>query len=180
MIEALQIILNLRDEAQQAALILLLAAALRWGAGPERLVAATICSITLADKAYHLIFGSGVELGSINVGHFVIDAAACCSLIFIALAANRMYTLWIGAFQILALLSHPVRLVAQQVSPIAYAIMQIAPSYFQIGLLAGGIWLHHRRSRANGTYRSWRHSSSHSSRNGHSTWLKGWWDRLVA
>lgn len=151
-------VVEYRAEAQKLAIVITVAAALRWGAGPERACGVALLYLLLADVTYHAVLGPGVELLRIDVGHAVIDSTAALVMIVVALASNRMYTLWIGALQIIAVQAHIARDLEAGISPLAYSIMYVAPSYLQIGLLAGGIWAHRRRLRRFGTYRSWRTS----------------------
>ncbi len=171
MLDLAQAVLDNRAAVQHFALLLICTAALRWGAGPERVTALTLLSVLLGDQAYHAIFGAGVELVTIDIGHAAIDSMAALAMISTAVAANRMYTLWIGAFQIIAVYSHVARNLEAGISPLAYAIVSVAPSYFQIALLAGGLWMHLRRQRRHGRYSSWRTSSSPSWARGRLAWL---------
>lgn len=161
MIDAIELVMGARVWLQHASLILLALAAYRFGAAPERGMAAVYIGMVLADLFYHAAFGLRVELVGLDIGHFLIDAFGFVAMAVIALYANRMYTLWVAAFQLLALGSHLARIMAPQMSPIAYATMKIAPSYFVIGLLAAGIWMHHRRQRRFGRYNSWSSSLPH-------------------
>jgi len=167
----LEIISEYRDEAQRLLLFIVVASALRWGAGPERAAALTFVAMLLGDSTYHLIFGPGVNLLTLDIGHATIDFAAMVAFTTIAVAANRNYTLWIGALQIVAALAHVARNLDDAISPLVYAIMFFAPSYFQIGLLGAGLVCHCRRSQIHGTYRSWRTSSPPSWATGRLSWL---------
>ncbi len=104
----------------------------------------------------------GVRLVSTDFFHAGLDVFLLVALVPIALHANRSYPLWIAALQVVATLAHLARGLFDQIAPIAYAILFVAPSYFQIILLAAGIVLHIRRQRRHGSYRSWRTSSSPS------------------
>ena len=152
----LPIALDYRDEVQMAFLVGVAASALRWGAGPERASALALLYLEFIDQAYHAIFGPGVELASLDLGHAMIDLTTGGAMLGIAVVANRMYSLWIGALQIIAIQAHVARDLVSEITPLAYAIMYVAPSYFQIALLAAGIWAHRKRRRIYGTYRSWR------------------------
>jgi len=169
--EILPFVLDYRDEVQFVILVSVAAAALRWGAGPERATGLALLYLEFADHAYHAIFGPGIELLRMDLGHATIDATTLVAMLLIGVSANRMYTLWIGALQIIAVQAHLARDLASGMSPIAYAIMFIAPSYFQIALLAGGIWRHRRRLQKYGTYRSWRNSSNRWLVNARLSWL---------
>lgn len=152
---------DIRYWGQIAAIACIVLAAWRWGAGPERILAGILAWFHVADAVNHAVapFAGGF---TIDAGHFVIDAVAAVVAVGVALTANRIYPLWFAAFQLLALLAQVARDLASGVAKLAYEVLYIGPSYFQILLLAGGIWLHHRRVRRFGRYRSWRNSSSPS------------------
>lgn len=141
---------------------LLVLAAWRWGAGPERALAGVLAWFGIGDALNHAIFGSWTDFATVDTGHLVIELVALGVALSVALLANRMYPLWFSAFQLIALFAHLARDLAQGIAPLAYLIMYIGPSYCQIILLSGGIWLHRRRVRRHGPYRSWR-SFSHRS-----------------
>jgi voltage-gated potassium channel Kch len=152
---------DLRLWLQTAAFVLLALAAWRFGGGPERILAAVLVWFRLGDAANHALFAAA-DIARLNLGHVMIDVVALAVAVTVALFANRMYPLWFAAFQLLAVFAHLAREMAPGVAPLAYGIMYIGPSYFQIFLLAGGIWLHHRRVRRYGPYRSWRNFSPRS------------------
>ncbi|WP_336987256.1 hypothetical protein [Altererythrobacter aquiaggeris] len=154
----METVLAVRDNAQFAALLVLAAWALWQGGGPERGVALTLLTMEFVDRINHLVFGAAAYLDRLDIGHAAIDAFACAAFVAIGLKANRMYTLWIAALQVIALNAHIVREFAEGVSPLAYAIMYIGPSYFQLLLLGLGIWHHVRRRNIFGNYRAWRNS----------------------
>lgn len=162
----LELVLEYRDEAQFYAGLAICFAALRWGAIPERCVALVwIVVFQLSDRLYHFIFDVGLRLHQLDVGHATIDLTAAIILVWLALQANRMYTLWIAAFQLVSLASHLARAVSDSIAPLAYAMLNIGPSYFQLCLLLGGLIYHLRRKRVWGEYRDWRLSTNslHSS-----------------
>lgn len=137
---------------------LLSGAALKYGAAPERGMSAAILGMLLAANLYVWFLGRDASLQALEVGFLIIDLSVFVIMIVIALWANRMYTLWLAGFQILAMFAHLARSVTDAISPIAYGIMIIGPSYFQIIILGFGIWFHHRRVKRHGSYRSWRTS----------------------
>ena len=150
-----ELIPGLREQFQLIALIFLAGMGLWKGAGPERAVASVMLGILVSDRIYHLLFGNVINLMSIDVGHAVIDLAAMIAFIVIALRSNRMYTLWIAALQLVAFNAHLAREMTQAMTPIAYAILYVAPSYFQLVVQGLGLWAHRRRVARYGPYRSW-------------------------
>ena len=116
----------------------------------------------VSDDVYLLVADHQAHLFYTDLGIFLIELSVVIIMVPIALKANRMYTLWMAAFQILALFAHIARAVSDAISPLAYAIMYIGPSYFQIIILGFGIWLHYRREKRHGKYRSWLSSSNPS------------------
>lgn len=140
---------------------LLSAAALRWGATPERICAVTLFTVTLADPAYHFLMGRGAIYRSVDIGHLVMDLAVAAVFVVVALRANRVYPLWLAAFQLVSVLSHFAREVTEFFPMRAYGYMSFGPYYIILLIMAGGILCHARRSRR-GPHRSWRHSSNPS------------------
>ena len=82
----LSLLLEYRDEFQRLIGLLVCLSALRWGGGPERLVALVwLVVFEAGDIVYHLIFGAGAKLSDVDIGHAVIDVTASILLIWIAL-----------------------------------------------------------------------------------------------
>ena len=139
---------------------LLGAASLRWGAAPERICAAVLIFVTLADPLYHLLVGRSTIYGSVDMGHLLIDLALAATFLAVALWANRIYPLWLAAFQLVSVISHFVREVTEIFPKLAYGIMSYGPYSIILMILAAGIWRHRMRVRRYGRYRSWRASSN--------------------
>ena len=152
---------DIRFWLQIAAIAGLVLAAWRWGAGPERALAGILVWFQAADAVNHALAPAARDF-AINTGHVVIDGVATVAALGVALYANRIYALWFAAFQLLAMSAHLARELAAEIAPLAYGILYTGPSYFQILLLAGGIWCHRRRVRRFGPYRSWRSFSRRS------------------
>lgn len=125
-------------------------------------MASALLWLLISSSLYRWFFDLQVSLEALDVGFFLIDLSVAAIMVAIALRANRMYTLWLAGFQIIATFAHLARAMTDAISPIAYAVMYIAPSYFQIIILAFGIWFHHKRTKRHGSYRSWRRSSRRS------------------
>lgn len=149
------VIPGLRDQLQLIVWLTLAFLAFWKGAGPERAVAGVMIGILVSDRTYHLMFGNFTNLVSIDYGHALIDLVAMIALVGIAMRANRMYTLWIAALQLIAFNAHLARELAQGMSPIAYLILYIGPSYFQLLAQGLGLSAHRRRLARYGPYRSW-------------------------
>ena len=52
---------------------LLGAAALRWGAGPEKICSAALFAMTYGDPVYHLLVSHGPTYGTVDLGHLAQD-----------------------------------------------------------------------------------------------------------
>ena len=132
-------------------------AALIWGGGPERLVAATwLVFFEIGDILYTAVFGAGRQLETIDLYFASIDVLAGMIYIGTALYANRNYTLFVAGVQLLAMIAHVSRGIIDIMSPITYAIMVIAPGWLQLLFLAIGLTRHIQRRRKHGKYRDWR------------------------
>ena len=158
----LEAILLYKGDVQFAAMLLLTAATFRWGAAPERWCGGAFAFMFLIDIPYHWIFGPGMRLSSIDIGHALMDFVTAVAFVVVALRANRMYPLWLAALQLISLASHFVRAANPAMLPLVYATMSIAPSYLELIVLAGGLVNHVRRVKRYGPYRSWRTSSPRS------------------
>ncbi|MET0251475.1 MAG: hypothetical protein ABW203_04775 [Novosphingobium sp.] len=132
---------------QFGALLPTLLLALRFGGWPERAAALSFCGMIVVDRYYHWLTGSHGTYVHTDWGHLIVDSYMMASLLAITLWADRQWTLWAAAAQVIALLSHPIRLLSGAVDTMAYAILIRAPSWLQLGLILGGIWCHHRRCR---------------------------------
>jgi hypothetical protein len=125
-------------------------------------MAAILLGMSLSSRAYLFIAGHHPILAEIDPVFFAIEIVVAAGMIAVALRANRIYPLWMAGFQIIAVFAHFARGLSDAVSPLAYIVLTVGPSYFQIIILGFGIWFHHRRVKRHGSYRSWRTSSPHS------------------
>lgn len=148
---------NYRSDAQHIASVLLALAIWRWGAGPERwLISIFIAAMVMPVYAYWLLDLGDAAIGPYAGAYVLIDLLACAAFVAVALNANRNYPLWIAGFQLVVMVAHLVRSVVDSVSPLAFAILMIGPSYVQLLLLTGGFLRHRQREHRFGPYREWR------------------------
>lgn len=133
--------------------------AFRKGGQPEKACAATFLGMAAGDRLYHALITRAYELETVDLWHFGLDIAVLAALIPIALRANRLYPMLLAAFQIIAVNAHIARDAFTQITPFAYAVMYIMPSYAQLIILACGVGAHVRRHDRFGPYRDWRSSA---------------------
>ncbi|MEL6530625.1 MAG: hypothetical protein AAFQ27_11735 [Pseudomonadota bacterium] len=155
----LDLLIEYRDEAQRVVSLLLGLAMLRWGGAPERAIALVFLGIiTVPVIATGFLVSESLILSDLGVLYAALDIIAAIAFVIIALNANRNYPLWIAGFQLVAAAAHLVRGFIDSITPIAYAVMVIGPSYFQLMLMAAGLYRHIQRKKHYGEYRSWRPS----------------------
>ncbi len=135
--------------------------AARKGDEPERLVAIVLFATFILDLANHALFGDPAWY-MINPGHLVIDSWAFVSLLWIALQANRGWTLWVSAAQLLVVLGHCAKLIDVTMARRAYFAMTQMPFPLQLVMLALGTAAHVYRQQRIGRYNSWRPVLDHN------------------
>lgn len=150
---------TLRDQIALAAHVAIFLYSLWRGAAPERLLAGMLCAMPVIDPIYHLLVGGSFVWLQAEVGHLVIDMAVMAGVFVVALHANRVYPLWIGGAQIIAITGHIYRLSLTQIDRFAYDVMTVTPSYIQLIVMVAGIACHTSRRRRLGDYPSWRRPS---------------------
>ncbi|MDC0886676.1 hypothetical protein OAS19_02665 [Altererythrobacter sp.] len=151
-----QLFLTSREFLQTAAFVGLAGIALLKGGGPERATALTLLAMLWVDDIYHMLVGPHYALEAVDAWHMFVDLSVLAALIGIALRANRLYPLALAAAQIVAFTAHIARLAVEQMSSLSYYLLYVMPSYFQLIILAIGIWRHFQRVREIGPYRAWR------------------------
>lgn len=145
-----------RATIQYVAIAFLLVSCLIWGRGPERLAAVVLSAMPLLAIVYYYGLGSQLHLTRTDVYNAIIQIVFAIALIAIALCANRIYTLWMAAFQVVVVMVHLVRNLLPTTAETAYFILSVAPSYGLVASLALGLGFHIVRERRFGPYRSWR------------------------
>ncbi len=153
----LELLNTYRADAQHIASVFLALAIWRWGAAPERWLISVFAGLLLAP----LYVFRMLDLGDFSFGPNAwiwvgTDMIAAAVFILIAVNANRNYPLWVAGFQLVAVGAHAVKGMVDTVSPIAYLILAIGPSYCQLLLIFAGFVRHLIRERQFGPYRQWR------------------------
>jgi len=146
-----------RADLQYIASILLGLALWRWGGGPERGMAVLFTGVLMLPSVVFRLSAAGTMMfGNFQGLYIALDVVALAGFVLIGLNANRNYPLWVAAFQMVAVGSHLVKSMVDAVSPLAYMVMAVGPSYCQIGLLLVGLLRHRARIKRFGPYRDWR------------------------
>lgn len=149
--------LSYRDEGQYIASLALGLAMWRSGSGPERAVAVVFVCFVIAPSLVGRLLGIHSFLfGSAAWMYVLFDGLAAAGFLIIAMGANRNYPMWVAGFQLVAMSAHVVRGMVDGVSPMAYVILAVGPSYCQLLLLFAGYSRHLWRQRIYGDYRDWR------------------------
>ena len=136
-------------------MLFLLLVAQRKGGYPERFVTISLVSAFIASLAVYKIRGP-YEFTSFDLVKTIIEAALFVALFLIALRANRWWTLFACALQLIILVAHLNRALGVQATPEVYWGMTSLPSYLQLLCIALGVFAHDRRTRRLGRYPDWR------------------------
>lgn len=139
----------------RAAIVAILAFALRKGEEPERLVSGIIIATATADAINHAMFGDPAFF-ALNPGHLVIDGWALLGMLWVALRANRGWPLWACSAQIIVVLAHTSKLIDLSLVRYGYFAMTQLPVAIQTAALFAGTRAHLRRKRHIGPYHAWR------------------------
>jgi hypothetical protein len=130
-----------------AMFLLLFAAACSYalwrGGAPERIVA-SVFAIGLAGTLL-LQAPLAARFGSLELGIFLTDVAMLGAIVAVALNADRFWPLWIGAFQIIQVLSHVPQAIIPHLLPTTYGAIVAIWSYPMLAILVAGTARHRRR-----------------------------------
>ncbi len=134
-------------------LSLVLAFALWKGGAPERFVATFLGTAAVATW---LVVSSGDEVfQSMEIGIAVVDLCLFAGMLIIALHADRYWTLWITAFQLIQVLAHLPEILVPQLLPEVYGLIISVWSYPMLLLLFAGTYRHQQRVTRFGSDKSW-------------------------
>ncbi len=128
----------------QLALLAVATAIAFWRGGwPERSIATIMIAWVVIDRVFHLIFPGAETYRVVDLWHFGIDLCGLAAFLFVALKADRIWTLWVCSLQLISVLGHILRLIDEAMFEIVYAIFLRFPFWIAIALL---LWASVRRA----------------------------------
>jgi hypothetical protein len=129
----------------------LFAVALVRGEAPERILSAALLIVACFGMLCRAVLG--LEAGWAHAG---MDALVFVAIASVALYANRLYPTWLGAAQIVKLVSHAWRLSLAKPAALALLIMDHAAFDLQLAVMAIGLAFQiARRKRLPRPYLAW-------------------------
>jgi hypothetical protein len=128
-----------------SSLLLVSLAALRWGGGTEKSVAALYLFAALATALVRPSIA--MRYREVEVSVFLIDLALLVGLAIVAVRAERWWPVCAAALQMLTILAHIGKAVNPMLWRYGYQLMAVWTAWPTVGLLAFGIWQHRRHAR---------------------------------
>lgn len=123
------------------------------GGAPERWMAFLLA---LASAATWMLVSSGDEIfTSVEIGIAMVDAALLAGMFIVALHADRYWTIWITAFQIIQVFAHLPEILIPQLLPWVYGLIISVWSYPMLLILFAGTVRHRQRISRFGSDRHW-------------------------
>lgn len=125
------------------------------GGGPERWAAGLqLGAFAIDDVVHRLIDGS--SYATVEIGSFTLDVALLLALIVLAHRSTRYWPLWLGGWQIAAIVAHITKTLDPGMAAAGYAFQAAFWAYPMLFATAWGAVRHQRRVKA-GIYRpAWR------------------------
>lgn len=127
-------------------------AAVRGGQPERRAVLIFIVGIAMSILAASL---SDYKYARLEIGIFIADLMILSAFVMLALRAERYWTLWICAMQVIQVLSHIPKMIIPELLPQAYYVIIAFWVYPMLLVLAIGTRRHQLRLRQFGADRSW-------------------------
>lgn len=125
------------------------------GGLPERYGGAVVAARYLLDFVYHGLFPKPTYFHVMDPGHAALDILTFAGLLWIALAANRVWPIWASAGALIAIIGHITVLSGKDGLENAYWATTNVPHFVQLIALTLGTMFHRWRLRAIGPYRDW-------------------------
>ena len=135
-------------------LLILNASAYRFGRGPERGMANLLSANFVLVLLYYGLFGAP-SFGKLNYTLAGLDGLTLVGMMWIALRANRMWTMVITSLQVVVMITHASVLISIGWTRVYYGMIALS-QYCELISLAIGIACHYVRERRFGMYREWR------------------------
>jgi len=130
------------------------------GGAPERWAAAILGVGSVLSTLF--ISARPLRFSSVESGVFAIDVLVLVAFLILALRAERYWTLWVAALQLIGTAGHAVKLVDSHVIRLVYAFMMAFWTYPMLLCVLVGTWRHRQRLARFGADRSWSTSSVRS------------------
>lgn len=130
------------------------------GGLPER-IGATILVLGSA-LTVAALSNLAIRFGSVEIGVFLVDVATLVAFVILALRAERYWTSWVAALQLIGLAGHAVKFAEPGTIRSAYAFALAFWGYPMLLLIALGTWRHQKRLARSGEDKSWSSSSGPS------------------
>ncbi|ASK88315.1 hypothetical protein SPHFLASMR4Y_01567 [Sphingorhabdus sp. SMR4y] len=142
-----------RIQLFQTLLILCCSYGLIWGGRPERYAVITIIVgflLTIAVAA-----PVSERFSQVEVRILLVDTAMLASFFYLALNAERFWTIWLCAMQSIQVLTHLPIIIIPELLPQAYGAVVAIWAYPMLIVLTVGTYRHQQRLRQFGADRSW-------------------------
>lgn len=117
---------------QFALLLIVTILAIRYAGRPEQLVSGTFLSVLVIDQTFHLIVAPLLPKIDVATWHFALETILSVVVIFIALKADRFWTLFVASAQAIALLVQLLRFAGFDTQDLVGAIMIRTPTWLAI------------------------------------------------
>lgn len=123
------------------------------GGAPERWIAVQLIAAMIASLA--VVSEGDAAFQSMEIGTAIVDSILFAGMLIVALHADRYWTLWITAFQLIQLLAHLPQILVPQLLPEVYGLIISVWSYPMLLLLFVGTYRHQQRVTRFGNDESW-------------------------
>jgi hypothetical protein len=125
------------------AILILVTAFTFWRGRFDERLASSIC--ILATVATHLVYVRHGAYERVEIGIFIVDAAAFAGFTFIALRSERFWPLWLAGLQLTTVFAHVLKAIQLDLMPQAYAAAARFWVYPIFLVIVVGTWRSYRR-----------------------------------